>query len=81
MKLLIWLTITIVLVTPLLAQTPSAEAQAKQELTEAAFAYREGNFAKAQAHSERALVLDPQNKTALQYVARTIHAQYQLLTN
>jgi tetratricopeptide (TPR) repeat protein len=76
MKLLTWLTITIVLVTPLPAQTPSAEAKAKQALNEAARAYREGNFAEAQAHSERALLLDPQNKAAPMYVARTIHAQY-----
>lgn len=79
MKLLISLTITIALVAPLLAQTPTrseAEAQAKVELNEAARAYREGNFAEAQAHSERALRLDPQNKTAPFFVARTIHAQY-----
>ena len=67
--------------TPLLAQTgrpiPSgAEAQAARELNEAARAYREGNFAEAQARSERALLLDPQNKLAPMYVARTIHAQY-----
>lgn len=76
MKLLTLLTITIALATPLPAQTPSAEAQAKQALNDAAFAYREGNFAEAQAHSERALALDPQNKTAPYFVARTIHAQY-----
>jgi len=45
MRLLICLTITIALVTPLVAQTPkpiptAAEAQAKQELNEAARAYR-----------------------------------------
>ena len=76
MKLLTWLTITIALVTPLPAQTSSAEAQAKQALNEAARAYGEGNFAEAQAHSERALALDPQNKAAPMFVARTIHAQY-----
>jgi tetratricopeptide (TPR) repeat protein len=81
MKLLTSLTITIALLSPLLAQTPApissgAEAQAKQELNEAARAYREGNFAEAQAHSERALLLDPQNKAAPMYVARTIQAQY-----
>jgi tetratricopeptide (TPR) repeat protein len=81
MKLLTCLTITIALVAALRAQTPTAipsetEAQAKQELNEAARAYREGNFAEAQAHSERALLLDPQNKTAPYFLARTIHAQY-----
>jgi len=77
MKFLTSLTITLMLAASLLAQTPSvAEAQAKQELNEAAQAYRNGNFAEAQAHSEKALLLDPQNKTALVFVARTIHAQY-----
>ena len=81
MKLLLSLTITIAIAAPLAAQTPapdssSAEAQAKQELNEAARAYREGRFTEAQAHSERALLLDPQNKLAPMFVARTIHAQY-----
>lgn len=81
MKLLSCLTITIALATPLLAQTPTpipteAQMQAKQELNEAARAYREGNFAEAQAHSEKALLLDPQNRTAPFFVARTIHSQY-----
>jgi len=81
MKLLTCLAITIVLIAPVLAQTPTqtpteAEAQAKQELNEAARAYREGKFEEAQAHSEKALLLDPQNKTAPMFVARTIHAQY-----
>src|SRR5689334_14445010 len=81
MKLLTCLTITIALVTPLPGQTPTpipstAQLQAKQELNEAARAYREGDFAEAQAHSEKALLLDPENKTAPMFVARTIHAQY-----
>ena len=80
MKLLTCVAITIALAAPL-AQTPApipsvAETQAKQELNEAAWAYREGNFAEAQAHSERALLLDPKNKTAPYFIARTIHAQY-----
>lgn len=77
MKLLTSLIFTIALVAPVLAQTPSvAEAQAKQELNEAARAYREGNFPEAQVHSERALLLDPENKTAPYFLARTIQAQY-----
>ena len=81
MKLLASLSITIALLTPLQAQTPApvpsvAETQAKQELNEAARAYRQGNFTEAQARSEKALLLDPQNKLAPMYVARTIHAQY-----
>lgn len=80
MRLLIWLTITIAFAAPLQAQTPApnpdVEAQVKRELNEAAQAYRARNFAEAQAHSERALLLDPQNQTAPYFVARTIHAQY-----
>jgi tetratricopeptide (TPR) repeat protein len=49
---------------------------AKTELNEAAASYREGKFADAQAHSQNALALDPTNRTALMFVARTIHAQY-----
>ena len=79
MKFLTSLTIVIVLAAAVLEQTrtpSSTEAQAKQELNEAARAYREGNFAEAQIHSEKALLLVPQNKTAPMFVARTIHAQY-----
>jgi tetratricopeptide (TPR) repeat protein len=79
MKFLTSLIVTIVLAAPAFAQTPAptaVEGQVKEELDAAARVYREGNFVQAQAHSERALQLDPQNKTALYYVARTIHAQY-----
>ena len=80
MKFLTTLTIAIALAAPLPIQAqdpaPTVEEQARQELNEAARAYREGNFAEAQAHSEKALLLDPQNKTAPMFVARTIHAQY-----
>jgi len=50
--------------------------RAKNELNEAAHSYREGNFAEAEQHSRKALDLDPDNKTALNFIARTIHAQY-----
>jgi tetratricopeptide (TPR) repeat protein len=81
MKLLTCLAISLALATSLVAQTPTpvsggAEAQAKEELNEASRAYRKGNFAEAQAHSEKALLLDPQNKTAPYFIARSIHAQY-----
>lgn len=81
MKSFTCLTITIALIAPLLQQTPTppqsaAEAKAKYELIEAGLAYQAGRFEEAQARSEKALLLDPQNKTALLYVARTIHAQY-----
>jgi hypothetical protein len=47
-----------------------------EELNEAARSYRDGNFADAQQHSEKALALDPSSKTAPLFIARTIHAQY-----
>ncbi len=50
--------------------------RAKNELNEAAHSYREGNFTEAEQHSRRALELDPDNMTALSFIARTIHAQY-----
>lgn len=75
MKFLTCLAITIALAAPVLAQT-SPVTEAQRELNEAARAYREGNFAEAQARSERALELDPENKSAPYFVARTIHAQY-----
>jgi tetratricopeptide (TPR) repeat protein len=81
MKLLTSLAATIVLTASVFAQTPTqtssgVEAQVKEELNEAARMYRLGNFAHAQIHSEKALQLDPQNKVARMYVARTIHSQY-----
>jgi Tfp pilus assembly protein PilF len=50
--------------------------RAKNELNEAARAYRESNFEEAEQRSRRALELDPTNKTAPLFIARTIHAQY-----
>src|SRR6267143_941765 len=50
--------------------------RAKNELNEAAREYREGHFPEAEQHSRRALELDPNSKTALAFIARTIHAQY-----
>ncbi|HYE64361.1 MAG TPA: hypothetical protein VD966_02190 [Pyrinomonadaceae bacterium] len=50
--------------------------RAKNELNEAARAYKAGRFAEAEEHSKRALELDPEQRTAPFFVARTIHAQY-----
>ena len=50
--------------------------RAKNQLNEAARAYREGRFLEAEQHSREAAALDPDNKTAPMFVARTIHAQY-----
>jgi hypothetical protein len=50
--------------------------RAKNQLNEAARAYREGRFPEAEQHSREAASLDPDNKTAPMFIARTIHAQY-----
>lgn len=50
--------------------------RAKNQLNEAARAYREGKFPEAEQHSREAAALDPSNKTAPMFIARTIHAQY-----
>ncbi len=50
--------------------------RSKNQLNEAARAYREGKFVQAEQHSREAAQLDPDNKTAPMFIARTIHAQY-----
>src|SRR5919108_3563958 len=50
--------------------------RSKNQLNEAAKAYREGKFPEAEQHSRRAAEMDPNNKTAPMFIARTIHAQY-----
>jgi tetratricopeptide (TPR) repeat protein len=55
--------------------------RAKNELNEAARTYREGLFVEAEQHARRAQDLDPNNKTAPLFIARTIHAQYRTGVN
>ena len=50
--------------------------RAKNEINEAARAYKAGKFQEAEDHSRRALALDPDQKNAPIFVARTVHAQY-----
>src|ERR1700752_2779487 len=50
--------------------------RAKNQLNEAARSYREGRFEAAEHDSREAAQLDPDNKTAPMFIARTIHAQY-----
>ncbi|HEX8142345.1 MAG TPA: hypothetical protein VF553_07090 [Pyrinomonadaceae bacterium] len=50
--------------------------RAKNELNEAARAYKGGHFDEAEQRSRRALELDPNNKNAPSFIARSIHAQY-----
>src|SRR5690348_5538800 len=71
----------IVMVLAILVATSSGcgvvnRIRAKNQLNEAAKAYREGHFPDAEQHSRRAAELDPNNKTAPMFIARTIHAQY-----
>jgi tetratricopeptide (TPR) repeat protein len=55
--------------------TPQQRA-AKEELKEAARAYKAGRFSDAELHVRRALEVDPGNKLAPFFLARSIHAQY-----
>lgn len=68
------------LILVVLATTPGCAVinriRAKNELNEAARAYKAGRFPEAEQRSRRALELDPQNKTAPAFIARSIHAQY-----
>lgn len=71
----------IVLVLAVLVATSSGcgvinRIRSKNQLNEAAKAYREGRFPEAEQHSREAAALDPDNKTAPMFIARTIHAQY-----
>src|ERR1044072_4164799 len=71
----------IVIVLAILVATSSGcgvinRIRAKNQLNEAAKACREGHFPEAEQHSRRAAELDPNNKTAPMFIARTIHAQY-----
>lgn len=52
------------------------KVRAKNELNEAAKAYKDGHFEDAEQHAKRALALDPTNKTAPIFIARIIHQQY-----
>src|SRR5258705_10778711 len=71
----------IVIVLAILVATSSGcgvinRIRAKNQLNEAARSYREGRFEEAEQHSREAARLDPDNKTAPMFIARTIHAQY-----
>jgi tetratricopeptide (TPR) repeat protein len=68
------------LILVLLVSTPGCgvvnRIRAKNEINEAARAYKSGRFAEAQQHSERALQLYPDDQNAPVFIARSIHAQY-----
>lgn len=50
--------------------------RSKNQLNEAARAYREAHFEEAEQHSRRALELDPDNKTAPLFIARIVHREF-----
>jgi hypothetical protein len=50
--------------------------RAKNQLNEAASAYRDAHFEEAELRARRALELDPTNKTAALFLARIVHRQY-----
>jgi tetratricopeptide (TPR) repeat protein len=58
------------------AQSP-AKSEVQLELESVAKLYKTGNFIEAQQHAERAVSLDPSNRTALVFLARVMHQRYQ----
>ncbi len=50
--------------------------RAKNEINEAARAYKANKYAEAEQHARRALELDPDQRNAPIFIARTVHAQY-----
>jgi len=50
--------------------------RAKNQLNEGARAYKAGKFAEAQQHFEESLRLNPEQRNAKFFIARSIHAQY-----
>lgn len=55
---------------------PINRIRAKNELNEGARSYKAGKFAEAQQHFQSALELDPSQKNAPVFIARSLHAQY-----
>jgi hypothetical protein len=53
------------------------KVRAKNELNEAAKAYKDGHFEDAEQHARKALAFDPTNKTATIFVARIVHPTIQ----
>ena len=62
---------------PASSQEPnSAQSEIKVELNRVAELYRRGDFLEAQRHAERAVSLDPSNRTALIFLARVRHQRF-----
>jgi hypothetical protein len=59
------------------AEKRSANPEVDRELNQTASLYRTGDFAEAQWHAERAVALEPTNKTAAIFLARVRHQRYE----
>ena len=73
--------LTVLIVIAVLVATTSGcgvvnRIRSKNQLNEAARAYRSGQFVQAEQHAREAAQLDPDNKTAPMFIARSIHRQY-----
>src|SRR5580765_7759187 len=62
---------------PVQSQQTSVQTEVDLELKQTASDYKTGDFAAAQQHAERAVLLDPANKTAAIFLARVMHQRYQ----
>ena len=50
--------------------------RAKNELNETAQSYKDGHIEEAEQHARKALYFEPDNRTALIFIARILHQQY-----
>jgi tetratricopeptide (TPR) repeat protein len=73
---LVTIVATVILATTMSGCGVVNRIRSKNQLNEAARAFREGRYVEAEQHSREAAALDPNNKTAPMFIARTIHAQY-----
>jgi len=73
----IWLLLVLLSVAASAAGCGSVNGiRAKNQLNEGARAYKAGKFAEAQQHFEESMRLNPEQKNARFFIARSIHAQY-----
>src|SRR4051812_23766006 len=57
-------------------QQSVTQAEVSSELDQVKALYKEGRFAEAQAHAERAVLIAPSNPTAAIFLARVRHQRY-----
>ena len=61
---------------PVPSQPATPQTEVDLELKQTASSYKTGDFADAQQHADRAVLLDPANKTAAIFLARVMHQRY-----